>query len=395
MLIILSVDCSASRKPEVLIISRKMLLLFTIFFCWTTSWALDTDTFLRLVDTPITLEEPVYVCLDESTFNCNTVNFAKAIFKTKTWTLRILGDGDLKMLRDSGISSIIIDTSKAPDKLSAVLETINYDNLGVDSTVIVILSGIEDLDGIKIKVRLNQNIFFLDETTGKLFERYAINNVETSSEIGDYRPSWGRDKVKFQLYDRKWQPNIGLRRKNFQGQHLVCMTAHDPPYASILPGFKENATFYENNGTYHVTDYHGPGMFFDIFQELSRDLNFTYDLYTREDEVWGNVDLESNVTTGIVHNIAHGTAEIGVTDFAVIWPRTTVLDFLPKITLALPAIFIKSQQPESVTWTLLLDPFALELWLIIVLVAIGIATLLFISNGGIEKIRTVKWNIFY
>ncbi len=333
---------------------------------------------VQVLQSPFQFASPVLMHMDSNNSFSSNVKMGKMLGKAINFSsFKIAGPQALNKLHLNTGQNIVFHVKSLTQKIS-VLDAIDKQNLGVKNSLLVIFESSLLLSFNDINIRIDQEVFFLERTSMTLYEAYKINGYIVSSLIGHYT-SVGDAGLEFIFENRGWKRFLGSRRNNFYGQHIIGIAAHDPPYVYLRHGYKRNATFFETNQTYHVSDWIDGGMYYQIFLELSRDLNFTFDLYKRLDDVWGTV-VDENTTTGIVNSIADGNGDIGVTDFAIMNNRLQRIAYLPVINDYIPSIFIRSFQPEAFTWALLIYPLSGLLWLVIIVTSLIISTWFFIFN---------------
>lgn len=93
-------------------------------------------------------------------------------------------------------------------------------------------------------------------------------------------------------------------RRNLQGLHFKVFVEVQAPF--MLP--KENYPSLTSNDDPDIIDVTGKfkGLFIDVLDIISRELNFTYSLKRRKDMVWGNY-VDGN-WTGMIKSILEGEA---------------------------------------------------------------------------------------
>ena len=108
-----------------------------------------------------------------------------------------------------------------------------------------------------LSTRINQEIYFIDTSTWKVYEHYTINEQMFKNQVGFFNAAF------------QYQPIIEKpfldRRGNFQGYKMKAMTEQVPsPYVYID---LTNAQLDVTSQTYDVT-HSTQGMFYDIFMIL-------------------------------------------------------------------------------------------------------------------------------
>ena len=152
-----------------------------------------------------------------------------------------------------------------------------------------------------LSTRINQEIYFIDTSTWKIYEHYAINGEKFRNLLGFFNATFQYQTIiKTPFLDR---------RGNFQGYKMKAMTEQIPsPYGYID---LTNAQLDETSQTYDVT-HSTQGMFYDIFMILQEKLNFTATLHKRKDSQLGYAKVLPNgtiITSKLHADVAEGDAE--------------------------------------------------------------------------------------
>ena len=152
-----------------------------------------------------------------------------------------------------------------------------------------------------LSTKINQEIYFIDTSTWKVYEHYTINGEKVRNQLG--------------FFDAMFQYQVIIstpfleRRANFQGYKMKAMADEVP--SSYLYIDLANAKLDETSQTYDVT-HSTKGMFYDIFMILQENLNLTATLHKRKDSQLGYAKVLPNGTiiTSKVHaDVAEGDAE--------------------------------------------------------------------------------------
>ncbi len=333
----------------------------------------DDGVFVKMLKEPLLLSNPIVVTFKSCD---NQVAMFKSVNSENMGFISVIQNERLQTINFK--LSPIIFIAETKQNVEEALNIIDYNNLGTKKDILIIVEKNNAMDNIDVDIRINQNIYFLSIESLILTESYKINGFLIINTVGSYFISNVTKNWSFHFFDKNWASDVGKRRTNFYGQHLVGITINEPPFSSINEAYLKEATFFSNNGTYDVTGFFDGGLAYDVMKELAYNLNFTYSMYARNDSIWG--DVRGNTSTGMVHNIAHGDADIGASMFALIESRRTGMDYPPGIHWFKPSIFIQREQPEQLTWDMFFLPFSVDLWTMILLVAVGFATWLFLSN---------------
>ena len=239
----------------------------------------------------------------------------------------------------------------------------------------IFVNNLKAIEGLSTKI--NQDIQFVNTESWEVYEHYTVNNEKIQTKLGFFDKNFKYIPTTLQSFVQ--------RRGNFQGHHLKAITEEDIPYIKID---LSSANYDETNQVYDVTQ-KVEGMYYDMFLILKEQLNFTTSIHKRKDGKWGPITILENgtrLTAGIPNSITSGFAEIGVTQMTQTVLRSYVLDILPAINNGKAKVYINPVGNEHISWTTFLNVFTIELWGILILVAMIMSCLL----TSIEKIFDVK-----
>ena len=157
-----------------------------------------------------------------------------------------------------------------------------------------------------LSTEINQEIQFVNTETWEVYEHYTVNNEKIQTKLGVF------DKH-FRFIPTTLQSFV-QRRGNFHRYNLKAITEEEIPYIKIDLSL---ANYDETNQVYDVTQ-KVEGMYYDIFQILQEQLNFTASIHKRKDGKWGPITKLENgtiLTAGIASSITSGFAEIVATRY--------------------------------------------------------------------------------
>ncbi len=262
-----------------------------------------------------------------------------------------------------------------------ILKVLRDSKLGLQAPVFVASGAFQILDEKDNKKdscsQIQEEIYFIDMGKLEMFECYSVNNVRIKTTIGTFM--WNYRRNKFDLHLEPLPLSFEIRRSNFQGKHFIAMTDHFPPFAILKPGFEMAAPFFENNQTYLVSNWTGPGLYYDLLKIMATDMNFTYSLYKRKDGLWGTVI--DGKPRGMLSNLYDGSADIIAAGFALSFVRSNFCQYLNPINSAKAGIFIKSESFEDISYFLYIRPLTGNIWMVVILIAILIATWILLSTS--------------
>ena len=150
------------------------------------------------------------------------------------------------------------------------------------------------------------------------------------------------------------------------GCHLRVVAAKYPPDVSYIEDNCMNNTCFR-------------GMFADIWDEMSRDMNFSYSV--RRVEEWGS--YVNGTWNGMVRMLQKNQVDIAVSGLAITKDRSDVIKFLPSMLTVEEKLFINTPE-DSLNLYAYGDPFATYSWIgviaLILIMPIILATILFINK---------------
>ncbi len=379
------------------------ILLFEILFLLTLCDGLPGHKMIAdMLHKPLELSGPMVV--GSAVPVSFLVALEKSYFKSAYGTMRTVSSlGNCKWSDECKKSSVVF-LVRSRAELEKSLASIDTENLGTKNPSLILLLerniGLQEYSGIRINQVTWQEInrfsahvliylllndilklvYILDFNAQSLLSAYSVNGATVQKSVGYYKVSDG--KIQFIKHKSSWKSMELDARDNFQGLNLVGMTNHEEPYTHFPPDYEDKSQYFESNQTFEVTK-HFSGLYQYILDSLASSLNFTYTLYFRKDKGWGTV--KDNKTSGMMINMEEGSAEFIAAALAMNIERAQVIDWLPPLTKADPHIFIKEQNEERVSWDLFISPFAADLWIAIVTVAVLLASMLFSLNSLIME----------
>ena len=150
------------------------------------------------------------------------------------------------------------------------------------------------------------------------------------------------------------------------------------------PKYKTQATYFPENRTYLVNDFIS-GIHHDILTSLQNQLNFTANIYKRDDSVWGFVQKHSNETytsSGMVRDVFLQNADLIAAELTYSLERSLLIDFTVPINPTDISLYIPYHVEEmAFDFDTFLVPFQLELWIIILILTILISILKVVVIG--------------
>ena len=257
---------------------------------------------------------------------------------------------------------------------------------------VLVVSKIQNIEELRhINLPLDAEVYFVDHITFNTYEAYTINNINITRHLGQFRK-------KIDLVYFNHATNVDSlfikRRGNFNAIELKGMTERGS-LVHIPKGFEYKANYFENNQTYDVTDF-ASGKYINMLKSLENVFNFTTRLYKRKDGEWGSPRRLRNGTvaaSGMVRNILDGSVGFAWAGFSLTINRSQYLDFLPVTDGFSAGIFIPNEDKfQDIDWTVYVYSFSIQLWGILLGMALIFALFAYISEWTSFKKRPVSDN---
>ena len=231
----------------------------------------------------------------------------------------------------------------------------------------------------RLKVQIDQRVFIVKLPSLEIFETYCINYHLIKRKLGKIFI-----KSSEMIWDDNVQKDFVKRRSNFHGNHLKVMTEAFGVTMILDPKYKTQAPYFPENRTYLVNNFIS-GIHHDILKSLQNQLNFTANIYKRDDGVWGFVQKHSNETytsSGMVRDVFLQNADLIAAELTYSLERSLLIDFTVPINPTDISLYIPYHVEEmAFDFDTFLVPFQLELWIIILILTILISILKVVVIG--------------
>ena len=202
-----------------------------------------------------------------------------------------------------------------------------------------------------------------------------------------------KDKIYYIYY--YFTEDALARRADFHGAKLTALTEAS---LGIKIGSLENAPYNAIEDRYDVTNLVS-GPFHDILKILQRSLNFTTKLYKRKSGGWGlpieypNGTIE--ISSGMVKDLATGSADLIATSITMNYERNLVMDFLIPVAPASLGVFTKKRTlAVGLDFEVFIKPFDTWTWFAIVSSSFVTSLLIvaikkYFDGGGIPLVKSL------
>ena len=231
----------------------------------------------------------------------------------------------------------------------------------------------------ELKIQINQKVYVIKMPSLEIFETYFINDYQIKRKLGII----SRNSSEM-IWDNNVQKDFVKRRSNFHGKHLKVMTEAFGTTMILDPKYKAQAPYFPENRTYLVNNFIS-GIHHDILTSLQNQLNFTANIYKRDDSVWGFVQKHSNETytaSGMVGDVFFQNADLIVAEIIYSLERSLFIDFTVSINPTDISLYIPYHFEEmAFDFDIFIAPFRLELWIMILILTILMSILKVVVIG--------------
>ena len=213
----------------------------------------------------------------------------------------------------------------------------------------------------KMKVAINQRMFFLSTDRKTIAEMYRIGDQEVRRILGHLDTD--NNSIGYQAV--KNLDSFTERRSNFMGKELDAMTDQQAPFLVIdkekeMKQLEKGWIGSEGNQVRDVSNETMSGYFYTVLKCLEKRLNFTAKLWMRKD---GNFGRPYNGTwNGMIGNIVRAEADFIVASVTETAKCFEAVDFLHPMGAETIASYILRQGLERREWLSFLYPLNTEVW---------------------------------
>ena len=258
---------------------------------------------------------------------------------------------------------------KLMSKENSTLDWINQLNY-TEKFLLLIIENEDHLEGDE-KINIDQQIYFLTPSMD-LYEKYTINNEIVKQKLGYFFEG-------MYIPEELIEQNFLKRRQNFQGSKLIALSYYNIKHPT-------NTHYFPSNETYVMGLLKQP--MFDIWMILQNKLNFTTRCYSRKDKKVGVPIQHPNgsisVPDGIIKDGMDALADILLSDFAILYNRYLVIDYMVPLDSKLTGIFVNSIQ-ESNDFEVFYKPFDSWTWTILISTSLIVTTSIVLTSKFFES----------
>lgn len=157
---------------------------------------------------------------------------------------------------------------------------------------------------------------------------------------------------------------------------LIVTTVLTDPYMML----KESAADLQGNDRFE-------GYCVDLLKELSKQLNFKYEIRLVKDRAYG-IQNASGDWNGMIGEIVNGKADLAIADLTITSKREVAVDFtMPFMNTGISILFKKPTQKVTTLFSFL-SPFSMEVWAYVVGAYIGVSVVLFL----VGRLSPYEWD---
>ncbi|XP_055849579.1 glutamate receptor ionotropic, kainate 2-like isoform X2 [Episyrphus balteatus] len=187
-----------------------------------------------------------------------------------------------------------------------------------------------------------------------------------------------------------WSTHQSLRFSRYAASNVVIdtgeLTLVNKTFAVLLALNAPYAMLKQSTDKLNGNDrYEGFGV--DLIKELAEKLGFNFTFKIHVHDNYGFYDTKTNISTGMVHEIMVGNADLGVTDLTITSEREAGVDFtIPFMNLGISILYKKPRKDPPKLFSFM-DPFSGEVWVYLGIAYFGVSLSLFILG----RISPYEW----
>ncbi|XP_067000033.2 glutamate receptor ionotropic, kainate 2-like [Anabrus simplex] len=182
-------------------------------------------------------------------------------------------------------------------------------------------------------------------------------------KIGSWNSSEGLNLRRLQ------PPPDGHMQDSIANKTLRVLTAISLPYGMR----KDSSDQLLGNDRYE-------GFAIDIIREISLILGFNYTFELQEDFKYGSYNNITGEWDGMIRRLQDNEADLAITDLTITAERQTGADFtLPFMNLGISILYKKPSKASPMLFSFM-DPFSMDVWIVMFFGYIGVSLILFIMG---------------
>ncbi|KAI1283714.1 Glutamate [NMDA] receptor subunit 1 [Halotydeus destructor] len=232
-----------------------------------------------------------------------------------------------------------------------------------------------------------------DDNGDRLDSEYDIINVVNGKRITIGNYFFSKETANMQLRldvdSIEWPGGSkGKPRGYFIATHLKIATLEEKPFVWVLaplangscPGSSTPCPRKDHRD--HMQPACCQGYCVDLLRELAKKLNFTYELYQVADGLYGSYDYSQDGRrefNGLIGDLVARRADMVVAPLSINPERARVIDFSKPFKFQGIAM-IQKRKPRAKKMESFLQPFKIELWLLVLFAVFVVAAVLYVLD---------------
>ncbi|KAI1284272.1 Glutamate [NMDA] receptor subunit 1 [Halotydeus destructor] len=232
-----------------------------------------------------------------------------------------------------------------------------------------------------------------DDNGDRLDSEYDIINVVNGKRItiGNYffSKETANMQLRLDVESIGWPGGSkGKPRGYFIATHLKIATLEEKPFVWVLaplangscPGSSTPCPRKDHRD--HMQPACCQGYCVDLLRELAKKLNFTYELYQVADGLYGSYDYSQDCRrafNGLIVDLVARRADMVVAPLSINPERARVIDFSKPFKFQGIAM-IQKRKPRAKKMESFLQPFKIELWLLVLFAVFVVAAVLYVLD---------------
>ena len=172
-------------------------------------------------------------------------------------------------------------------------------------------------------VRIEQEIYFFDETSSEIWESYSVNGVLTVRKVMRVANGTSVERIDERGF-------LERRGSNLHGINFRVMCDNQRPYVvDMTPDARlgiENVTSPSGDDLKRLDGEAFGGLFMEVHDIMKREMNFTADLFMRRDRRWGV--FRNGSWDGMISSLVKGEADYILASVTLTAERSAAVDYL-------------------------------------------------------------------
>lgn len=274
-------------------------------------------------------------------------------------SLLFLRNGDAKETNDAAAAVYLICQSQINVILNSS-EPFEFSRGGFRNKIILVVdnkSARESIVNLNFRPGIDTELYLLDTGSRCVEELYFIQSKQI----------W--QNVSCEGFHVMLKTSAIPRRMDLRGAKLKCLTSRETPYINVdnsLPSeHLDKITTTRSGDIVQVPSNKIKGIFMDLMDIITRELNIEPMMYMRTDLAWGTYDVATGRSSGMVANLHHRDVDIILTSLSMDTNRERVAHWLVPLTEERMSLFVMRGEHEKSTqqnWMIFLRPFSWNLW---------------------------------